>query len=216
MTDDQWLAAARGRAAIDPLDWDADEDGAPAPTTEPPPELFCPYCADPPALRRLPRRDTMSIAEMLVCPKCYGIWAPAAALSQGIGREEHPAFAVVQGPARCRACFGDLKPDGACAKCGKSSPAVSCPVCRAAMGRIIDRGVRLDVCERCHGTWFDTGEIAAVFGRREEPSLVGAAIASGAAENRAVTGAFLGMKPDESPANMAFNIGLRALLGWLR
>jgi Zn-finger nucleic acid-binding protein len=113
----------------------------------------------------------------LYCRNCYGFWAAGDSLSQGFESEyvDDPALIAAQAPPRCRECFGYLKPDGMCAKCGKSRPPMACPVCSRAMQRFDRGGVTLDGCEPCHGVWFDMGELAAVYGLKpgEERPLPG-------------------------------------------
>ncbi len=174
ISDEQWIAAARARAAAGGWERDADtvfaelRASAPVrPTVET--ALKCPYCEEHPPLAALDRYEQQTVTPLRYCNTCYGFWAAGDALTAGVSSpsDEHPALFAARGPKRCRACFGHLKPDGNCAKCGKPLPALNCPSCGKAMERTERQGVTLDQCATCMGVWFDTGEIATVF--RLEP-----------------------------------------------
>ena len=46
-----------------------------------------------------------------------------------------------------------------------------CPACGQTMQRFKEGQVRLDQCTACRGTWFDVGEIAAVYKLKPAQSL---------------------------------------------
>lgn len=172
LTDDEWIAQARARAAGDgePADSLPDES-APLPAAvrvaaPPAPALPCPYCEGHPPLEEFRRSYAVSPDPLLYCRTCYGFWAAGDSLSPGVADpdEESLALTVATAPRRCRACFGHLKPDDVCAKCGKAPAPLNCPSCKKVMDRREVKGVRLDTCTPCDGTWFDTGEIGVVFG----------------------------------------------------
>jgi Zn-finger nucleic acid-binding protein len=170
ISDEQWIAAARARAAAGNWERDADtvfaEIRASAPQHHPDEALLrCPYCNDHPPLAILDRYEQRTASPLRYCNTCYGFWAVGDALTAGVASpaDEHPALFAARGPKRCRACFGHLKPDGLCAKCGKPLPPLDCPSCGETMERVDRAGVALDQCAKCMGVWFDTGEIATVF-----------------------------------------------------
>jgi len=170
ISDEEWLAAARARAASGSWERDADTVFAELKASAPRPEavpkiLHCPYCDEHPPLSVLQRFEQQTNSPLRYCNTCYGFWAVGDALTAGVSdpMEEHPALFATRGPKRCRNCFGHLKPDGVRAKCGKPLPPLNCPGCQAQMERIDREGVTLDQCAPCTGVWFDTGEIAAVF-----------------------------------------------------
>ena len=169
--DERWLADARARAASG--EWERDADAifaelkrqAGENATAIPPEPGCPSCATHPAMRAFPRYELVSVDPFLYCGACYGFWAEGDALSRGVSDPgfAHPALEAAPAPRRCKACFGHLKPDNVCAKCGETPPLLGCPRCSAEMERFENGGVLLDQCAACRGTWFDTGEIARVY-----------------------------------------------------
>ncbi|MGK2965957.1 MAG: zf-TFIIB domain-containing protein [Tepidiformaceae bacterium] len=111
---------------------------------------------------------------MRYCPRCFGFWAAKDALSRGVHDEgsDHPATLAAQAPVRCRSCFGRLKDDGTCRKCGQSLPEYRCPACSAPMQRHREGGITLDHCGPCSGTWFDTGEVRAMYGLQPAPTAM--------------------------------------------
>ncbi len=127
--------------------------------------LACPVCDDGRPLDVLRRYERIGLAELRYCPRCYGFWVAKDALSHGVADENegHPALLAAVGPARCKLCFGHIKPDGACAKCGAPPRTLTCPGCSAAMQRDLRGKLWLDTCASCGGCWFDTGELAATY-----------------------------------------------------
>lgn len=171
ISDDEWVAAARARAARG--QWEREPDvvlaalrGAAAERAAAEPPLpACPYCQEHPRLQRFQRYELQTVRPLLYCPACYGFWAVGDALVRGVADPGvvHPALETGLAPRRCRACFGHLKPDNTCAKCGQELPRLACPQCGLEMERYEKEGVLLDQCGPCTGTWFDVGEVAAVF-----------------------------------------------------
>lgn len=171
ISDEEWLAAARSRASTG--DWERAPDELfaairraarpPAPAPAAPP---CPFCADHPPLQRFQRYELQTTHPLLFCGNCLGFWATGDALTRGVADagQVHPALHAARAPRRCRSCFGHLKPDGVCAKCGKSLPKLNCPGCARPVERVEKDGIVLDQCASCTGVWFDMGEITAVFG----------------------------------------------------
>jgi len=171
LTDDQWVARARARVA-EGKSWETPPEEqltALAPMQPAVAETHgdrCPYCEAHPALEVVRRYEVASSEPLLRCPSCYGFWAKGDALAHGVRdpADEHPSFVAAAIKPRCRACGGHLKPDLVCAKCGKALPALACPSCGKPMERFQREGITLDACAACKGTWFDVGEIAAVYG----------------------------------------------------
>jgi hypothetical protein len=177
--DERWLADARARAAsgqwerpaeavFAEMKREATERAVSAPVAP-----KCPYCDSHPVLLRFPRYETQTASPLLFCGTCYGFWAAGDALARGVSDPGfvHPALEAAVAPRRCRACFGHLKPDHSCAKCGEPIPALDCPSCRKTMERFEREGAQLDQCDACDGIWFDTGEIVRVFGLKPAQSL---------------------------------------------
>ncbi len=138
----------------------------------------CPYCADHPPMQKLPRYELQTVDPLQFCPKCYGFWATGDSLSRGVTEPgiEHPALVQAVVPPRCRACHGRLKPDGTCRKCGESLPLLNCPQCSNQMERYEKSGITLDQCPPCRGTWFDVGEITAVYDLKPPQGLAASTV----------------------------------------
>jgi Zn-finger nucleic acid-binding protein len=184
ISDDEWAAAARARAAAG--DWERPADAvfaelraqADQRKVAAPPALLCPYCDSHPPLAILQRYELQTATPLRYCNNCYGFWAAGDSITAGLSEpgDGHPALHAARGPRRCRSCFGHLKPDGACAKCGKTLPPLNCPACGKVMERMTREGVQLDQCAPCTGVWFDTGEIAAVFKLEPAQGLAAATV----------------------------------------
>lgn len=121
-------------------------------------------------MEQFPRHELLSMDPFLYCKACYGFWAVGDAVTGGVADEgfDHPALRAVPAPRRCRECMGYLKPDNVCARCGKAPALLNCPNCAKPMERFQEHGIYLDQCVPCRGTWFDTGEIGAIY-HMEEP-----------------------------------------------
>ncbi len=90
------------------------------------------------------------------CRACAGVFAPNAAaahLAQKL--DEQMAAAVTR--VSVGATDMSAMPDG--------SPALACPTCGAAMGRVVVSETALDTCAM-HGTWFDAWELERVMRAR--------------------------------------------------
>jgi Zn-finger nucleic acid-binding protein len=168
--DDRWLADARARAASG--SWERNTDAIfadlrrhAAQFPRPEPQSPCPYCSDHPEMSVFRRFELQTIDPLRFCTRCYGFWAVGDSLARGVADPGagHPALEQAMAPRRCRACHGRLKPDDTCRSCGKSLPALNCPDCGKPMERYERNGVVLDQCAPCRGTWFDIGEIVAVY-----------------------------------------------------
>ncbi|MEX1104373.1 MAG: zf-TFIIB domain-containing protein, partial [Dehalococcoidia bacterium] len=170
--DARWLAEARARVAAGgpwkrtPAEIERavhtvrDSRRAAAPAA-----LSCPFCEHHPPLADFRRYESVTFTPLRYCPNCYGFWATGDSLARGVGDPgtDHPALRAGQAPRRCRVCNGHLKPSGDCTKCERALPPTRCPACRTPMTRFEQKGITVDGCDTCHGTWFDMGEIAAVF-----------------------------------------------------
>ncbi|KAA0241233.1 hypothetical protein EDM76_00395 [bacterium] len=176
MTDQEWMAQARARIGRGE-DWEAPVGAPLAIIPAPPPGkttlLTCPFCAGQRVLEVFRRYEVAATEPLLYCPGCYGFWAKGDALDHGVADpyDEHDALFAVRGPLRCRACAGRLDKDSVCRECGKGLPLLNCPSCGNVMAHKTLRGVAVDTCEGCKGTWFDVGELSAAFGLKRPQSL---------------------------------------------
>lgn len=92
---------------------------------------------------------------------------------------DHASIGVAVAPLRCKLCNAALNDAGACTKCGAAPVAIGCPGCESSMERAKQDGVWLDLCPSCGGTWFDTGELAEVFGLQAPRTLAAGESAPG-------------------------------------
>lgn len=190
VSDDVWLARARQRAAGGSWERDADtifadlRREAEQLRARRPPAPRCPYCVEKPELLVFPRFELLSADPLLFCGVCRGFWAKGDSLARGVADPgfDHPALRTVEAPRRCRACFGHLKPDHTCAKCGEAAPLVRCPECGREMERFEKDGALLDQCPPCRGIWFDMGEIARVYSLKAPQGLAAATVDEHAAD----------------------------------
>ena len=184
--DDRWLADARARVGSGGWERDAEtiyaelrRQAEHQHSSEVASALgACPACAAHPSLLKFPRHELLTNDPIAYCGTCYGFWAVGDALSRGVADAGyvHPALEAVPAPRRCKRCFGHLKPDDVCAKCGQPPEALSCPLCQSPMQRFKQGSVSLDQCSACQGTWFDTGEITAVYKLKPAQSLAMATV----------------------------------------
>ncbi|MFN7130478.1 MAG: zf-TFIIB domain-containing protein [Myxococcales bacterium] len=102
--------------------------------------------------------------ELDVCPTCRGAWFDAGELTAVLGGKRVGALlsAARQSLPSCRACEREVE-NGTCVSCADVQPAcVECGT-REMVG-VVDRGVRLDVCNGCGGMWLDEGELEIISG----------------------------------------------------
>ncbi|MCC7364473.1 MAG: zf-TFIIB domain-containing protein [Dehalococcoidia bacterium] len=222
LTDDEWLARVRAGVA-DGQDWETAvgraSDGAPGD----PPALAsadapgqaeqaqarvypCPSCDQHWPLEVYRRYELVTTVPLRYCTRCYGFWAAGDALARGVRDpfDEHHAFSAAVAPTRCRACGGHrFTPEGKCRGCEKPAIPYNCPGCGVQMERYKDKGVTVDRCKACQGTWFETGEIARIYGLAPVQGLAMSQVDENAPDN---------IPP---PAFLALNVLARLFLPWL-
>lgn len=191
LTDEEWLARARARLASTGS-WEPDEAPAPSaslPAVAPEPAAAvrsprCPTCDGRPPLEIYRRYELVTFEPLRYCTRCYGFWARHDALARGVHDpyDTHPALTALPAPARCRLCFGRLKPDGVCRDCAAVPPPRPCPSCDLPMLPEERDGVTLDHCQPCAGLWFDLGEIARVYRLAPAQGLAAATVDETAAD----------------------------------
>ncbi len=89
------------------------------------------------------------------CPSCDGLWFDAHELSAFLQDE----------PLRKRFMWSEATEPLAAIGYTIDTQTRRCPRCRIAMGQRLFGGVTLDVCDQCHGIWFDHGEVRLVVER---------------------------------------------------
>ncbi len=119
----------------------------------------CPVCVGT-RMRRLTPDGTVMLD---YCPRCNGVWCDrgeAAALRDcRPSGSPWPVAARDTYAMKCHGCGGPMDRDAdACGVCARPN-LVDCPVCRALMEVATHNDLRLDVCRRCLGIWFDANEL---------------------------------------------------------
>jgi len=102
------------------------------------------------------------------CPRCSGVWFehgevqqlrrvdPGELWSKIVRRTETHRM-------QCHSCHAMVsRSDPKCAACGWNVQ-LNCPVCERKMDIAAVDALRLDVCKRCKGVWFDHDELADVW-----------------------------------------------------
>lgn len=192
--DARWLAEARARAQRG--HWERDTDAiyaalAARPAATPPPGTpRCPVCHGRPGLIPYRRPDSALPSQAWSCPGCGGAWLPDALVSAGLDPRDLPpaAVAVRQPPATAP---------------GPESPQYPCPACSAAMQRFPAGSAWLDRCESCRATWFEPGELGAVYG---------APLAGPGDEHRDESPP----GPLDHPGPLLFDLALTVISAWFR
>lgn len=104
------------------------------------------------------------------CERCGGIWFDEGEVDL-LRRSTTQALAtrvrlndnawVMQ----CHACHAAMSRHvGQCPACGWKNE-LQCPVCERPLAPVIRDGLKLDICRRCRGAWFDNHELAEIWNR---------------------------------------------------
>ena len=102
------------------------------------------------------------------CNRCGGIWFERGEVQQLALRQPSALWAEVAPRADtpkplCHNCQTPLDRDAAkCEACGRAN-VINCPSCDDPMKRREVNGLVIDICDRCHGVWFDHKELNAVW-----------------------------------------------------
>jgi Zn-finger nucleic acid-binding protein len=101
------------------------------------------------------------------CERCGGVWfdrGEAAALRDSI--PSGPAWPLVAQSVyimQCHGCGADMDRDAeACGACEREN-VLACPACADPMQVVTHDDLRLDLCLRCRGVWFDAKELTHVW-----------------------------------------------------
>ena len=133
------------------------------------------------------------------CRACAGVFAPNAAAAHLAQRLDQQMMAAITQVSVGSADMSAM-PDG--------SAQLPCPICNAAMSRIVVSETSLDTCT-LHGTWFDAWELLRVMNARATPAQVviapapQASNASGAAGMASGVSEGMGMAAVEIVADVA-------------
>jgi len=102
------------------------------------------------------------------CNRCGGVWFEKGEVQQLAMRRPSELWAEIaprgdMPKPLCPKCQTPIDRDAdKCGVCGRSNE-INCPHCDEKMKRRNVNGLVLDLCERCHGVWFDHKELNAVW-----------------------------------------------------
>jgi Zn-finger nucleic acid-binding protein len=150
-------------------------------------KLPCPVCLI--MMEKAQVKGRAGVLTLDHCVRCGGVWfergeVQALAMSQPAALWTEVAPRADTPKPLCHNCQSPLDRDAAkCGACGKPN-VLDCPSCDQQMRRHEVNGLVLDVCERCHGVWFDNKELSAVWrlsveATQRRPSAFGEAAAVG-------------------------------------
>lgn len=126
----------------------------------------CPVCLGV----RMDKARVGSRGELVLdsCRRCGGIWFELGEV-QRLKRMrpevlwERVGTADVRLVAQCHACHAPIDRNAPkCLACDRPNT-IACPICDRRMETQTEQGLRLDVCRRCKGVWFDRVELAAIW-----------------------------------------------------
>ena len=132
----------------------------------PEPRYPCPVCLGV----QMAKQQIGPSSELILdhCQRCGGIWFDYGEV-QGL-RHCRPQALWQQIDARqeayrmqCHVCYAYIERNAtACPLCGWQN-VIDCPVCDHALQPITYDALKLDLCKRCKGIWFDHIELSAIW-----------------------------------------------------
>lgn len=130
------------------------------------PRFPCPVCLGIPMDKaRIGERGELVLDH---CPRCGGIWFELGEVQQLRHRHSSQLWERISrlpSPARtlCHSCHAPLERAlQSCPACG-SLNTIECPSCQEPLTLHMHEGIRLDVCAKCRGVWFDHAELSAIW-----------------------------------------------------
>ena len=128
--------------------------------------LPCPVCLGTVMQKLAPVTGQPLVLD--ACRRCGGVWFDAGEVAALRSSKPEALWARIELHSdafrmkchRCQAAFERNK--ASCPACGWEN-VLSCPACRNRLTAVERDGLRLDVCRRCRGVWFDNTELAAIW-----------------------------------------------------
>ena len=143
---------------------------------------MCPVCRamELAKVRPCPEVDL----ELDYCPQCGGMWFEPG--ESTLLKQCHPntinASITPSEEAykmECHTCGKSMARDAAtCPSCGAPN-VVNCPVCIEPLNSVTKDQLKLDVCDRKHGVWFDSTELASLWNSKLKRSARRGEVKSG-------------------------------------
>ena len=128
----------------------------------------CPVCLGVQMAKLRP--DPSQSLELDHCERCGGVWFDAGEVDLLRATKTRAVATTVKisdkaWRMQCHSCQASMsRADERCAACGWKA-VLLCPVCQQALATVSRDGLRIDVCRRCRGAWFDNVELAEIWNR---------------------------------------------------
>lgn len=128
----------------------------------------CPVCLGVKLEKLRPSQEPDLVLDY--CRRCGGIWFDEGEVARLRGLKPRALWAKVTlrdaaYRMKCHNCHASMDRNAErCPSCGRAN-AIDCPVCTAPLQPIRQDGVRVEICRRCRGAWFDNVELADIWNR---------------------------------------------------
>jgi Zn-finger nucleic acid-binding protein len=127
----------------------------------------CPVCLGA-TMKKVRLRGSGRTLVLDYCPRCGGVWFELGEV-QSLRAHAETSFwssiapRVDQFRMPCHSCQAIIDRNAdKCPACGWSNR-IDCPTCGNKLAPEIHEGLRLDVCAKCKGVWFDHIELDAIW-----------------------------------------------------
>src|SRR5687768_16496337 len=130
------------------------------------PRYPCPVCLGV-QLRKTRLADRTSELELDSCPRCGGIWFELGEVQHL--RRHAPESLWARVPRReasrmlCYQCHASMDRNAETCPACEWRNTINCPSCDRPLEPQTHEGLRLDVCKKCRGVWFDHIELEAIW-----------------------------------------------------
>jgi Zn-finger nucleic acid-binding protein len=127
----------------------------------------CPVCLGA-TMKKVRLKGSGRTLVLDYCPRCGGVWFELGEV-QSLRTHMEASFWSTVAPRAdqfrmpCHSCQAMIDRNAdKCAACGWTNR-IDCPTCGKKLAPEIHEGLRLDVCAKCKGVWFDHIELDAIW-----------------------------------------------------